>query len=138
LEALNLYRNRLERVRAGEEGRASQRYATRDIAVEFPIGASVLDISDAGMGIESNQQLRVGADYVFRVQIGSKSLGLPGKVEWCRFAGTAGTQGAERMAVYKAGISFAAGSARESWGVALQSLVDAGIQPVPLTPAFGV
>ncbi len=131
-------RNRVERVRAGEEGRAAQRYATRDIAVEFPIGAAVLDVSDSGMGVEANEQLRVGADYVFRVQIGRKSLGLPGRVEWCRFAGTAGTQGAERMPVYKAGVSFASGSARETWAVALQSLADSGIEPIPLTPAFSV
>lgn len=123
-------KKRLQRIEAGEEGRQAQRYATRDIAVEFPIGAAVLDVSATGMGIQSSQQLRVGSDYVFRVQMGAKSLGLPGRVEWCRFAGTAGTAGAERSAVYKAGISFAAGTARETWGVALQSLADAGIEPM--------
>ena len=127
---------RIQRVKAGEEGRASQRFATRDIAVEFPIGASVLDVSDSGMGIDSSEQLRVGADYVFRVSMGSKSLGLPGRVEWCRFAGTSGRNGAERAAVYKAGISFAAGSARETWGVALQKLAADGIEPLGMAPAL--
>ncbi len=115
---------------AGEEGRTSQRFATRDIAVEFPIGAAVVDVSDSGMGIESCEPLRVGSDYVFRVQLGKRSIGLPGRVEWCRFSGTRDTAGADRSAVYKAGVSFAGGEARESWGLALQSLVDAGVQPL--------
>ena len=127
---------RLERVRAGEEGRASQRYATRDIAVEFPIGAAVLDVSASGMGIESSEQLRVGADYVFRVSMGRKSLGLPGRVEWCRFAGTSGTKGAQQSAVYKAGVSFAAGAARETWGIALQKLADEGVERLDVAPAL--
>ena len=115
--------------------RIQQRYATRDIAVEFPIGAAVVDISESGMGIESNQQLRIGANYVFRVQMGAKSFGLPGKVEWCRFARTKGVDALERLPVYKAGVSFAGGPARDSWCEALRRLVEGGIQPVSVASA---
>lgn len=128
-------RKRMRRIEAGEELRASQRYATRDFAVEFPIGAAVVDVSESGMGIESSCQLRVGASYVFRVQLGSKSYGMPGKVEWCRFAGTNGMVGADPTAVYKAGVSFSTGPAKETWSLALQRLVASGIQPLAVTAA---
>ncbi len=128
-------RKRLQRIEAGEEPRSSQRYATKDFAVEFPIGAAVVDVSESGMGIESNQQLRVGASYVFRVQMGTKSFGMPGRVEWCRFAGTNGSHGADPAAVYKAGVSFSTGPAKETWAAALRRLIDSGIQPLAITTA---
>ena len=115
--------------------RSKQRYATEGLVVEFPIGAAVLDISDSGMGIESNKQLRVGASYVFRVQMGTASFGLPGKIEWCRFTGTRGTGGAEQEAVYKAGVSFSGGPAQENWSTALRRLVESGLQPLEAVPA---
>jgi len=127
---------RLQRISESGDPRVQERYATRDIAVEFPIGAAVLDVSESGMGIESNQQLRVGADYVFRVQMGAKSFGLPGKVEWCRFARTKGSDGAEYSAVYKAGVSFAHGPAQETWSQALTRLISSGIHPVAATTAI--
>ena len=127
---------RLQRIREDGDPRSQVRYATRDIAVEFPIGAAVVDISESGMGIESNQQLRVGADYVFRVQMGTKSFGLPGKVEWCRFARTKAENGAELAAVYKAGVSFAHGPAQETWSEALSRLISSGIQPIAATTAI--
>jgi hypothetical protein len=117
----------------GAEDRSQQRYATRDIAVQFPIGAAVIDISESGMGIESGQQLRVGASYVFRVQMGPKSFGLPGKVEWCRFARTKGKSGIDRTPVYKAGVSFSGGPAQETWGEALRRLIEGGVQPIAIT-----
>ncbi len=123
-------RKRLQRIESGEEPRSYQRYAPRDFSVEFPIGATVVDVSDCGMGIESSSQLRVGASYVFRVQMGSKSFGMPGKVEWCRFAGTRGTTGVEPMTGYRAGVSFSAGPAKETWSKALRRLIEAGIQPL--------
>lgn len=126
---------RLQRIEESGDPRSQARYPTRDIAVEFPIGAAVVDVSEAGMGIESNQQLRVGADYVFRVQMGAKSFGLPGKVEWCRFARTKGLDGTQRCAVYKAGVSFAHGPAQETWSEALARLINSGIQPVVATTA---
>lgn len=127
---------RLQRIQKSGDPRSQVRYATRDIAVEFPIGAAVVDVSESGMGIESNQQLRVGADYVFRVQMGSKSFGLPGKVEWCRFARSKGLEGAEYVAVYKAGVSFAHGPAQETWSEALGRLISSGIQPITAPAAI--
>lgn len=126
---------RLQRIQQSGDPRAQARYATRDIAVEFPIGAAVLDVSESGMGIESNQQLRVGADYVFRVQMGPKSFGLPGKVEWCRFTRTRGIDGRDRAAVYKAGVSFAQGPAQETWSEALSRLISSGAHPIAATTA---
>ena len=123
-------RKRMLRLQSGEEPRSTRRYATKDFAVEFPIGAAVVDVSESGMGIESNRQLRVGASYVFRVQAGAKSFGMPGKVEWCRFAGTDGAAGGEHSAIYKAGVSFSIGPARENWASALQRLVESGIEPL--------
>jgi hypothetical protein len=124
---------RHQRIRESGDPRTQERYATRDIAVEFPIGAAVVDVSESGMGIESNQQLRVGADYVFRVQMGVKSFGLPGKVEWCRFARTKGLGGVEYAAVYKAGVSFAHGPAQETWSEALGRLISSGAHPIVAT-----
>ncbi len=126
---------RLQRIGSGQDPRAATRYATKDFAVEFPIGAAVIDVSKSGMGIESNQQLRVGASYVFRVQLGAKSFGLPGRVEWCRFAGTSGTRGADHAAIYKAGVSFSTGPAQDNWRAALERLVARGIEPVAATQA---
>ncbi len=125
----------MQKIWAGEEPRSSQRYRTTDLAVEFPIGAAVVDVSDSGMGIESSHQLRVGASYVFRVQVGEESFGMPGKVEWCRFAGSNGTKGADPAAVYKAGVSFASGPAKQSWSSALERLVEAGIEPLAVQSA---
>ena len=124
---------RAKKIMSGEEPRSNQRYATEDLVVEFPVGAAVVDVSESGMGIESSKQLRVGASYVFRVQMGERSFGMPGRVEWCRFAGTNGTKGADPAAVYKAGVSFSSGPARRSWSNALQRLVDAGVQPLAVS-----
>lgn len=132
-EVCRVNRKRLLRIEAGEEPRSSQRYATREFAVEFPIGAAVVDVSESGMGIESSGQLRVGASYVFRVQMGGKAFGMPGRVEWCRFAGTNGTVGVERAAVYRAGISFSSGPAKETWSTALRRLIESGIQPLSVS-----
>jgi hypothetical protein len=129
-ERSHLKSKRLQRIQESGDPRGQQRYAAEDIAVEFPIDAAVVDVSESGMGIESGQQLRVGADYVFRVQMGDQSFGLPGKVEWCRFAGTKAADGAERAVVYKAGVSFAHGPAQEAWCEALAGLISSGIQPV--------
>lgn len=128
-------RKRLQNVQQGDEERVQRRYATRDIAVQFPVGAAVIDISESGMGIESGQQLRVGASYVFRVQMGPKSFGLPGKVEWCRFARTDGSLGVDRAPIYKAGVSFSGGPAQETWGQALRRLIESGIQPIAISSA---
>lgn len=122
-------RKRRLKLARGEDDRGGPRYVTRKVALESPIRAAVVDVSESGMGLESGDPLRVSASYVFRVRLGRRDLGLPGKVEWCRLTGTRRRKGDPYATVYRAGVSFSPGPAHGVWRAQLQSQVESGLQP---------
>ncbi len=105
-----------------DEIRLQARYATREIQLEFPVRGRVVDVSESGIGLESPQKLIVGARFHFRVRNRSKSLCLPGRVEWCRLTGTRTGDGGEIVPVFRSGVAIDDCLSRRAWQGALRQI----------------
>lgn len=102
--------------------RLQPRYATREIQLEFPVRGQVVDVSETGIGLESPQKLIVGASFTFRVRNRSKTLCLPGRVEWCRLTGTRTGEGGEVIPVFRSGVAIDDCLSRRAWQGALRQI----------------
>jgi hypothetical protein len=96
-------------LRKGEKGntrRGFPRYLSRTLWVEKPVPARIIDLSVAGMCIESLTTPQGEASTVFTVVDGDERLEIPGNVQWCKLVSTNRIMKGERVAVYRAGIAF--------------------------------
>lgn len=102
--------------------RRERRFPTRTLVVEAPVAGRVVNVSERGISIESQEKIRVGANYLFRVRNTRKALSVPGRVEWCRLTGTRPDDWGEPKAIYQAGISLAESVSTRAWQAALARL----------------
>jgi Tfp pilus assembly protein PilZ len=92
----------------GEERRGHPRLEVEGISggFRFSTNAKVLNLSLAGMAIETSDYLQVGRSYSLKLSHGEEDLALRGRVVWCRLVGTASVEGGESVALYSAGLQF--------------------------------
>lgn len=97
---------------AGGSPRADRRRHPRQAVagvtgrLAFSIEAEVLDISLAGVAVATVSPLRVGKDYVIRLQGHEESFALTGTVRRSILRRTRKTAGGEVQPVYESGIAF--------------------------------
>jgi hypothetical protein len=68
------------------------------------IRGRVLDLSRAGMAIETQETLRPGQSYELTLTIGEHVETLEARVLWCRLCGTRPIEDGDIAPVYRAGI----------------------------------
>jgi len=88
--------------------RRHRRHEVRNLrgSLLFRLDIKILNLSIAGLAVESTQQLKQGRIYSFRLGEGDASINLDATVCWCRLTGTRRGASGEGEAVYQAGLSF--------------------------------
>ncbi len=91
-----------------EERRHSPRYQVHDIegCFQYRLRCQVLDLSIAGMSVQSTSRLNVGRRYIFKLHNGNKEVEIPGTVVWCVLQGTQKNDHGEVQPLYRAGVGF--------------------------------
>jgi hypothetical protein len=92
-----------------DERRRSRRVQLPDTYGNLVISLAgrVLDISVAGMAIETHSRLAPQHRLSLRLRRGPELLQLEGRVVWCFLQGTRAGEAGETLPVYRAGIEFA-------------------------------
>jgi len=85
--------------------RSHTRRKVEDVGLEVPIKGRIVDLSEAGLGIESSQPLEVRKQYVFRLRTRRAHPEFLGEVRWCRLK-SLGSGAGETAPVYSAGIAL--------------------------------
>ncbi len=93
---------------ADHERRRSRRVALPDThgSLVVSLDGRVLDISVAGMAIETNSRLSPHHRIALRIAKGPELLQLEGRVVWCFLQGTRAAENGETIPLYRAGIEF--------------------------------
>lgn len=87
------------------ERRASPRRAGSEGDIRSPtLGVRILNLSAAGLAIETDCALRVGGRYRFTLATAGDEARIDGKVLWCRLSGTRRLANGDVHPVYRAGI----------------------------------
>jgi hypothetical protein len=102
-------RHEKEEGAAVENRRRAPRYTVENVrgSFIFSVDARILNMSLAGMAVETASNLRVGRSYGFRLaHAAAEGLQLTGSVVWCHLREIRKGAGGERAPVYEAGILF--------------------------------
>ncbi len=89
-----------------KERRAQPRFETGDLVVRTPVGARVIDVGPAGLGLESLERLALGRQECYELAEGRHRLQIPGRTVWCRLVRTVKTASGDQVPVYRAGVVF--------------------------------
>lgn len=93
---------------AESDRRRSRRVSLPDThgSLVVSLDGRVLDISVAGMAIETHSRLSPHHRIALRIAKGAELLQLEGRVVWCFLQGTRAAENGETLPVYRAGIEF--------------------------------
>ena len=93
---------------AESDRRRSRRVALPDThgSLVVSLDGRILDISVAGMAIETHSRLSPHHRIALRIAKGAELLQLEGRVVWCFLQGTRSSENGETLPVYRAGIEF--------------------------------
>ncbi len=108
----------------GRAGRRHKRFHTRTLRLDNPVAGQVLNVCREGFAVESPERLTVGSSHSFTIRRGSKQLRISGRVQWCRFLGSAVDDDGTERAVYHAGIALADSVGSKAWQAALRRLTE--------------
>jgi len=87
------------------ERRGSPRRKGSDGDIRSPtLGVRILNLSAAGLAIETDRALRVGGRYRFTLASSGSEARIDGRVLWCRLSGTRRLDNGDVRPVYRAGI----------------------------------
>lgn len=91
-----------------EHIRRYRRYEVHDLhgSLLFRVDVTVLNLSLAGMAVETTQQLKLGKVYSVKLGNGSGFVDVDGTVRWCHLIRTKEGPGGEPVNVYHVGITF--------------------------------
>lgn len=89
------------------ERRQHQRHSIANLKLKTPVSGEVLNASHLGMAVQTNEGLKVGWSYAFRMRYGSDVIRVPGKVEWCRLVRLLRVDENEFLPVFRLGVSLA-------------------------------
>ncbi len=93
-------------VAGATEARRHYRKFADDILLATPVSGRLLDISEAGMGVETRSPLPVRARDQFVLESGNRRHTVEGEVRWCRLTDTIPLPHGESASVYRSGIAF--------------------------------
>jgi Tfp pilus assembly protein PilZ len=119
------------------EQRQHRRYEVSDVDGTFvyQLDANVINLSIAGMLIETTSQLEVGRDYTFRVHQHEKEIELAGSVVWCEQASTGSVREGQEIPVFHAGVRV--GDVLSEGAKQLQNLIEGHAVLEPDRRLFG-
>lgn len=91
-----------------DQRRRSPRYEVHDLhgSLLFRLEVNVLNLSLAGVAVETTRQLKPGKLYTIRIGGDSGAMDLDGTVKWCHLMKTRRGENGEPVTVYNAGLSF--------------------------------
>ena len=98
--------------------RSQARFLVRRVELLSPVFGAVIEVSAAGLQLESAAPLFTGASYVFRLSVGGRFLSRPGRVAWSRLDRFEST-GRGTRPVFQAGIDLEAAPGARAWRSAL-------------------
>lgn len=108
--------------------RRHTRYATRNLQIDSPVYGWAINVSQSGLCMESLAELVTGAEYLFRLQYGSRFLSLPGRVAWSRLDRTEMTRKGG-IKVFQTGIELALEESGDScWLETVEQLTGATLR----------
>jgi hypothetical protein len=92
----------------GSESRRHRRYEVENVegSFLFNLGVNIVNLSLAGMAVETHHQLRVGKCYPFKIDRESEQLQVRGTVAWCVLRRTERNGRGEVVPIYNAGVHF--------------------------------
>ena len=93
-------------VTGASEARRHYRKRVDDLNLSDPVPGRILDISEAGMGVETRSPLAVRERSEFTLNTGTGRKTLRGEVRWCRLTDTIPLPRGEAASVYRSGIAF--------------------------------
>ncbi|MEZ5333115.1 MAG: PilZ domain-containing protein [Thermoanaerobaculia bacterium] len=107
-----------------DERRRSQRHEIEEATGSFRLAGEfrLVDISLAGLGIESSLRLHKGQTYRGRVDWNGRCVEVRGRVAWTRLVGTEKVADGDILPIYQAGIEFESPVSEEQG--ALRQLVE--------------
>ena len=91
-----------------KSARRYPRYEVQDVEGTFlyNLQADVINLSLAGMALETAKPLDIGRHYMFTIRKDNEEIKLPGKVAWCTLHHTSRKSDTEILPKYHAGIHF--------------------------------
>lgn len=90
-----------------QERRNHPRHLIANLKLKTPVSGDVLNASHLGMAVQTNESLKVGWSYAFRMRYGSDVIRVPGKVEWCRLVRLLRVDENEFLPVFRLGVRLA-------------------------------
>ena len=60
-----------------------------------------------GIAVQTNESLRVGWSYAFKMKHGSEMIRIPGKIRWCRLVRLMRIDDEEYLPVFRMGVELA-------------------------------
>ncbi len=89
------------------ERREHRRHAVSNLRLSGPIRGDVLNTSPTGIAVQTNESLRVGWSYAFKMKHGSDLIRIPGKIQWCRLVRLMRIDDEEYLPVFRMGVELA-------------------------------
>jgi hypothetical protein len=89
------------------ERRLHRRHAVSNLRLSGPISGDVLNTSPTGIAVQTNESLRVGWSYAFKMKHGSEMVRIPGKIQWCRLVRLMRVDEEEYLPVFRMGVELA-------------------------------
>jgi hypothetical protein len=87
-----------------DERREHRRHSIANLKLKTPVNGEVLNASHLGMAVQTNESLKVGRRYAFRMRDGGDVIRVPGKVEWCRLVRLLRIDENEFLPVFRLGV----------------------------------
>jgi hypothetical protein len=101
--------------RHSPELRCEERFSDSTLWISAPFRALAVDCSINGLGIETSEELPVGATWPVALRTGEKEIVLIGTIRWARLDRTRALGNGDVEPVYRAGLAFMDGMSIERW-----------------------
>lgn len=89
------------------ERRQHRRHRVSNLRLSGPISGDVLNTSPTGIAVQTNESLRVGWSYAFKMKHGTEMIRIPGKIQWCRLVRLMRIDDEEYLPVFRMGVELA-------------------------------
>jgi hypothetical protein len=89
------------------ERRRHRRHTVSNLRLAGPVRGDVLNTSPMGIAVQTNESLRVGWSYAFKMKHGSELIRIPGKIQWCRLVRLMRIDDDEYLPVFRIGVELA-------------------------------
>ena len=93
-------------IEGDSEARRHEREGALGLYLKNPVAATVLDMSSAGICVESDHRLVPLEQRTFTLELGASRAYVRGEIRWCRLTSVKRTSPGDWQAVYRSGIAL--------------------------------